>query len=75
MALTQKIPLSRYIINFIQYLSNESDILCFSITPTNIGQLSKLGTVFESARPELSNTVPESLIWPRFGWDNQGKRQ
>ena len=44
-----------------------------SITPTNLGQLSK--PVLESARPDDSKTVPESLIWPRFGWDNQGKRQ
>ena len=51
------------------------DILFCSITPTNVGQLSKPGTVLESARPEDSKTVPESLIWPRFGWDNQGKRQ
>ena len=42
---------------------------------TNLGQLSKPVTVLESARPKDSKTVPESLIWPRFGWDNQGKRQ
>ena len=46
-----------------------------SITPTSLGQSSKPGTVLESAHPEDSKTVPESLIWPRFGWDNQGKRQ
>ena len=45
----------------------------FSITPANLGQLSKPETVSKSARPEDSKT--DSLIWPRFGWDNQGKRQ
>ena len=44
----------------IQYLSKESDILFCSITHANLGQLSKPGTVLESARPELSKTVPES---------------
>ena len=44
----------------IQYLSKESDILFCSITPTNLGQLSKPGTVLKSARPEDSKTVPES---------------
>ena len=46
-----------------------------SITYTNPGQLLKPGTVLESAHPEDSKTVPESLIWPKFGWDYQGKRQ
>ena len=31
-----------------------------SITPTNLIQLSKSGTVLESAHPEDSKTVPES---------------
>ena len=44
----------------IQYLSKESDILFCSITPTNLGQLSKPGTVLKSAHPEDSKTVPES---------------
>ena len=47
----------------------------FSITPRNLGQLSKLGTVLESARPEVSKTVPGSWIWPRFAWVNEGQRQ
>ena len=51
------------------------DILFCSIASTNLGQLSKPGTVLESDRTEDSKTVPESLIWPRFDWDNQGKRQ
>ena len=42
-------------------------VLC-SITPTNIGQLSKAGTVLESALPEDSKTVPKSWIWARFAW-------
>ena len=46
-----------------------------SITPTNLGELSKPGTVSESAHPEDSKTVTGSYIWPRFGWENQGKRQ
>ena len=33
-----------------------------SITPTNLGKLSKPGTVLESASLEDSKTVPESLI-------------
>ena len=44
----------------IQYLSKESDILFCSITPTNLGQLSKPGTVLQSACPDDSKTVPES---------------
>ena len=36
-------------------------IFC-SITPTNLGQLSKPGIVLESACPEDSKTVPQSLI-------------
>ena len=44
----------------IFYLSKESDILFCSITSTNLGQLSKPGTVLESARPEDSKTVPGS---------------
>ena len=46
-----------------------------SITPPNFGQLAKTGTVLESARPEDSKTVPESWIWPRIAWVNQGQRQ
>ena len=51
------------------------DILFCSITPTNLGQLSKPGTVSESARPEDSKTVPGSWIWPIFAWVNEGQRQ
>ena len=42
----------------IQCWHKESDILFCSITPKNLGQLSKPGTVLESAHPE--ETVPES---------------
>ena len=56
----------------IQYWHKESDILLLvtlyhlswidilfcSITPTNLGQLSKPGTVSESSCPEDSKTVP-----------------
>ena len=40
----------------------KSSISCFAqLQPdTNLGQLSKPGTVLESARPEDSKTVPES---------------
>ena len=44
----------------IQYWHKELDILFCSITPANLGQLSKPGTVLESARPEDSKTIPES---------------
>ena len=51
-------------------------IFCFvPNTPTNLCQLSKPGTVLESGCLEDSKTVPESWIWQRFGWDNQGKKQ
>ena len=46
-----------------------------SLTPTNHGQLSKPGAVLESACPEDSKTVPESWIWQRIAWVNQGQRQ
>ena len=42
------------------------DILFCSITPTNLGQLSKPGIVLESARPEDSKTVPGFDNSPRF---------
>ena len=47
------------------------DIFFWSITLTNFGQLSKPGTVSESACPEDSG----SKIWPRFAWVNEGQRQ
>ena len=51
------------------------EVLFCSITPTNIGQLSKAGTVLESARPEDSKTVLENWIWARFACVIQGQRQ
>ena len=55
-------------------------LLCFAswcISPTNLGKISKTGTVLESAHPEDSKPVPWCLIWlgPRFGWENQGRWQ
>ena len=32
-------------------------------------------TVLESAHPEDSETLPESWIWWRFGWDIEGRTQ
>ena len=46
-----------------------------TITPSNLGQIWKSMAVSESARPDDSKTVPGSWIWPRFGWENQGRRQ
>ena len=40
----------------------------YFVTLTNHGQLSKPGTVLESANPEDFKTVPESWIWSRFAW-------
>ena len=62
-----------------------SSFLCSPLTGCNIIHVKNIylyifyslkpGTVLESTRPEDSKTVPESQIWPRFSWDNQGKRQ
>ena len=43
----------------IQYWQKESDILFCSISPENIGQISKTGAVLESTRPEDSETPPD----------------
>ena len=56
----------------IQHWQKVFDILFCSITPTNLGQLSKPVTVPESAHPEDYKTVPDNKIWPRFSSDNQG---
>ena len=50
------------------------DILFCSITPTNLGQLSKPGTDLKSAGPDVFKTPPTCLIWPSFGWDIWCKR-
>ena len=42
------------------------DILFCSITPTNLGQLSKSGTVLESSGRADSKTIPGFDNWPRF---------
>ena len=47
----------------------------WSFSPTNLGQIWKPMTVLESARPEDSETPPESWIWWRFGWDIEGLPQ
>ena len=44
----------------VQQWQKEFDILFCSITPTNLGELSKQGTVSESAHPEDSKTVTGS---------------
>ena len=54
------VNVAKICLSYIQYLSKESDILFCSITHTNLGQLSKPGTVLKSAHPEDSKTVPES---------------
>ena len=46
----------------IQYWQKESDILLFSITPTNLGQFSKPGTDLKSAGPEVFKTPPTCTI-------------
>ena len=45
------------------------DILFGSITPTNLGQLSKPGTDLETAGLDVFKTPPTCAIWPSFGWD------
>ena len=42
------------------------DILFSSITPTNLGELSKPGTVLKLPRQVDSQTVPGFYNWPRF---------
>ena len=56
----------------IQYWQKELDILFCSITPTNLGQLSKPGTDLKSAGPDVFKTPPICTIWPSFGWDIWG---
>ena len=51
------------------------DILFCSITPTNLGQLSKPGTDLKTAGPDVFKTPPTCTIWPSFAWDIWGKRQ
>ena len=51
------------------YLSKEFDILFCSITPTNLGQLSKPGVDLKSAGPDVFKTPPACANWPSFGWD------
>ena len=43
-----------------------------SITLTNFGQLSKPGTVLESAGPDVFKTPPTCPIRRSFGWDIWG---
>ena len=40
-----------------------------SISPSNLGQISKSGTVLKSTRSQLFKTVPDFEIWPRFDGD------
>ena len=42
--------------------SHKFNILFCSITPTNLGQLSKLGTDLESAGPDVFKTPPTCPI-------------
>ena len=39
------------------------------ISPSNLGQISKSGTVLKSTRSQLFKTVPDFEIWPRFDGD------
>ena len=46
------------------------NILFCSITPTNLGQLSKPGTDLKTAGLDVFKTPPTSCaIWISFGWD------
>ena len=46
----------------LQYWQKEMDILFCSITPTNLGQLSKPGTDLKSAGPDVFKTPPTCPI-------------
>ena len=45
-----------------------------SISPSNLGQISKSGTVLKSAHSQLSKTVPDFEIWPTIRWENWDQR-
>ena len=55
-----------------EFWVKEFDILFFSITPPNLGQLLKPGTDLESAGPDVFKIPPTCPIWPSFGWDIWG---
>ena len=41
-----------------------------SISPSNLGQIPKSGTVLKSAHSQLFKTVPDFEIWPTISWEN-----